>query len=99
MAKIILFLFTFMVSQDYVLVTFQIDMSNETISDNGVHLMGSDESYSQFGFDTETESPLPAWDPTSIQLLDEDGDNERISINVNDQPLSYVKKLSLQGVH
>ena len=33
-----------------------------------------------------------------VEIIDEDGDNERISINVNDQPLSYVKKLSLQGV-
>ena len=40
MAKITFFLFTFMISQDYVLVTFQVDLSNETISDNGVHLMG-----------------------------------------------------------
>jgi len=64
-----------MISQDYVLVTFQVDMSNETISDNGIHLMGSDESYTQFGVDTETENPLPAWDPASIQLLDEDGNN------------------------
>ena len=34
----------------------------------------------------------------NVKFIDEDGDNERISINVNDQPLSYVKKLSLQGI-
>ncbi len=75
MIRVLLFLFTFIISQDYILVNFYVDMSNEIISDNGVHLMGSDETYTQFGIDPETESVLSAWDPASIELLDDNNDN------------------------
>eukprot|EP00943_MAST-04B_sp_MAST-4B-sp1_P008936 g8936.t1 len=34
----------------------------------------------------------------TVEIIDKYGDGERISINVDDNPLSYVKKLSLQGV-
>lgn len=40
-------------------VTFKVDMSNETVSPNGVHIAGD----------------LQGWDPAATELLDEDGDN------------------------
>ena len=75
MIKLLLFISSFLISQDYVLVTFQVDMSNEIVSENGVHLMGSDETYTQFGFSADTEDSLPAWQPDVIELFDEDNDN------------------------
>ena len=75
MIKLLLILSTFVVSQDYIFITFQVDMSNEVISDDGVHLMGSDETYTDFGVSVDLENSLPAWDPGAIQLFDEDNDN------------------------
>ena len=68
-------LFTIIFSQDYVSVTFQVDMANEIVSDEGVHIMGSDDTFMAFGLNLENDQPFPAWDPTAIQLFDEDSDN------------------------
>ena len=75
MIKVFLILSTFVISQDYILVTFQVDMSNEIVSDDGVHLMGSDETFLEFGVSVDTESSFPAWQPDIIELSDEDNDN------------------------
>ena len=73
--RIALVLFSIMLSQEYVSVTFQVDMSNEIISEEGVHIMGSDDSFMAFGLNPETQEPFPAWDPSIIELSDEDNDN------------------------
>ena len=73
--RIQLFLLTLVFSQDYALVTFQVDMSNEVVSENGVYLMGGDETFLEFGLDPETLDPLPAWTPDAISLTDEDDDS------------------------
>ena len=76
MMKALLFFCTFLISQDYIFVTFQVDMSNEVISDDGIHLMGSDEATNtEFGVSIDNQSPLPVWDPGAIELFDEDNDN------------------------
>ena len=73
--RIALVLFSMIFSQEYVSVTFQVDMSNEVISEEGVHIMGSDDSFMAFGLNPETQEPFPAWDPAGIQLTDNDNDN------------------------
>ncbi len=75
MIKFALILFSFIFSQEYVSITFQVDMTNETISDDGVHIMGSDETFLEFGLNPDSLNPLPAWSPDSIELSDEDNDN------------------------
>ena len=50
-------------------------MSNEVVSENGIHLMGSDDTYAAFGMDTISSVAFPAWNPSSIQLTDGDLDN------------------------
>ena len=61
--------------QDYINVTFKVDMSNETISENGIHIMGSDDTYTSFGIDITSNTTIPAWNPSSLQLIDDDLDN------------------------
>lgn len=47
-------------------VTFKVDMSEETVSDSGVHIAG----------DFQTEAGFPEdWDPSSTSLSDSDNDN------------------------
>lgn len=48
-------------------VTFKVDMQNETVSPNGVHLAGS------FNF-TPAPNQGPAWNPSGIQMTDVDAD-------------------------
>ena len=73
--RIILILFTLVISQDYLPIIFQVDMSNEIVSEDGVHIMGSDDSFLEFGVNLDTQEPFPAWNPSSISLTDNDGDN------------------------
>ena len=73
--RIIPILFTLVISQDYLPITFQVDMSNEIVSEDGVHIMGSDDSFLEFGVNLDTQEPFPAWNPSSISLMDNDGDN------------------------
>jgi len=47
-------------------VTFQVDMSNETVSSNGVHIAGNFQSVAVLGAD---------WNPGSTQLSDADEDD------------------------
>lgn len=57
------------------LVTFQVDMKEQVVSPNGVHVAGSQTfDWSFFGFDSETGENLPSWDPAGIELFD-DGTN------------------------
>ena len=72
---ILLVFLTLALSQDYALVTFQVDMSNEVVSENGVYIMGGDESFLEFGLNPETLAPFPAWTPDAIALSDENNDN------------------------
>ncbi|GIS04551.1 MAG: hypothetical protein CM15mP107_1710 [Bacteroidota bacterium] len=49
-------------------VNFMVDMSNETVSQNGVHLAGS----------------FQGWDPSSTEMLDDDGDGVyEVSLDLN----------------
>ena len=47
-------------------VTFQVDMGNETISSNGVHIAGNFQSVAGLGSD---------WNPSSTKLIDSNGNN------------------------
>ena len=59
---ILLVFLTLALSQDYALVTFQVDMSNEVVSEDGVYIMGGDESFLEFGLNPETLAPFPCVD-------------------------------------
>jgi len=48
-------------------VTFQVDMSNQTVSPNGVHLAGS---FSDPNGDGIIDNALPNWNPGGIALTD-----------------------------
>ena len=37
--------------------------------------MGSDDSFMAFGLNPDTQEPFPAWDPSAIQLFDDNNDN------------------------
>ena len=65
-----------------VAVTFQVDMSNEIVSPNGVHLAGNFQSVAGLGDD---------WNPGSTLLNDEDGD-EVYSLTVEVPPNTYEYK-------
>ena len=75
MFKIVFIFLSFILSQEYVSVTFQVDMSNEVISDDGIHIMGSDETFVEFGLDPETLAAFPVWTPDAIELFDDNNDN------------------------
>lgn len=62
-------------------VTFQCDMSNETVSANGVHLAGS------FG-----DNGYPAWSPGGIEMTDTNGDNV-YEVTLNLFPGNYEFKV------
>ena len=72
---ILLTITSYSLCQDYINVTFKVDMSNETISENGIHIMGSDDTYTSFGIDITSNTTIPAWNPSSLQLSDDDLDN------------------------
>lgn len=63
-------------------VTFQVDMSNETVSSNGVHIAGNFQSVAGLGAD---------WNPSSTQLSDVDGDGV-YAITVEIPPNTYEYK-------
>ena len=73
--RIALVLFSMMISQEYVSITFQVDMRNEVISEEGIHIMGSDDSFMAFGLNPETQESFPAWDPSAVRLFDNNNDN------------------------
>ncbi len=54
---------------DFVSVTFQVDMSAETIDPTGVHIAGD------FGDDPNGD-PYPAWDPGSDSMMLSDADED-----------------------
>ncbi|MCR9288206.1 MAG: alpha-amylase family glycosyl hydrolase [Bacteroidetes bacterium] len=60
------FLFSSFLHAQNVSVTFSVDMSNETVSSNGVHIAGNFQSEAGFGGD---------WDPNSTILSDANGDD------------------------
>lgn len=72
----------FQICAQTVEVTFQVDMSNETVSSDGVHIAGNFQSVAGLG---------PDWNPSSTQLSDEDGDGV-YSINVEIPPNTYEYK-------
>ncbi|MEC9376953.1 MAG: hypothetical protein VYC00_02490, partial [Candidatus Neomarinimicrobiota bacterium] len=56
-------------------ITFSVDMQNEEVSEEGVHIAGSNNNdWADFGVDPETGETLPAWDPGGIEMHDDDGD-------------------------
>lgn len=59
------FLYSLSISAQTVSVTFQVDMSNETISSSGVHIAGNFQSAAGLGSD---------WNPGSTPLSDTNGD-------------------------
>lgn len=55
-------------------ITFQVNMTNETVSADGVHVAGDFQNAAGFGAD---------WDPTSTELTDADGDGiYTLTVNV-----------------
>ncbi len=72
-------------------VVFRVDMSNETVSPNGVHMAG--------GFDL-TEGQ-PSWDPAGIELLDTDGDDVyevALQLNAGTYQFKYINGNDWSGV-
>lgn len=63
-------------------VTLNVDLSNETVSANGVHVAGN------FG---DLTTGLPVWDPAATELTDEDGDGI-YSVTLSLEPGSYQFK-------
>lgn len=59
-------------------VTFQVDMSGQTVSPNGVHLAGS---FSDVNGDGVIDNDLPNWNPGGIALAD--GGNGIWSVTVD----------------
>ena len=46
-------------------VTFQVDMSNQTVSPTGVHIAGS---FADANSDGTIDNPYPNWDPSVLAL-------------------------------
>jgi hypothetical protein len=51
-------------------VTFQVDMSSQTVSPTGVHIAGS---FADANSDGTIDNPLPNWDPSVLALTNEGG--------------------------
>ena len=49
-------------------VTFQVDMSNQTVSPTGVHIAGS---FADANNDGTIDNPYPNWDPSVLALTNE----------------------------
>ncbi len=84
--RVFLFLFGFIITLNAqaqnVSLTFSVDMSNEEISSNGVHVAGN----------FQTQAGYPAdWNPGSAELTDSDGDNV-FELTVNLPPGTYLYK-------
>ncbi|MBI45023.1 MAG: hypothetical protein CMG66_02515 [Candidatus Marinimicrobia bacterium] len=58
-------------------VTFTVDMQQVDISENGVGLLGANDSFTNFGYDLENESPIPVYDAEYLSLQ-EDSDNNGV---------------------
>ena len=74
-----------------VTVTFNVDMQEQFVSENGIHLAGSDAETETF-FGTVNEVDITPWTPSELTLLDEDFDGV-YSISIELLPnTSYVYK-------
>ncbi len=56
-------------------VTFFVDMQQTVISDNGVGLLGANDSFTNFGYDFITGNPIPVYDPSYLSLQDINNEN------------------------
>ncbi len=63
------------IEQTLIPVTFRVDMHQTQLTDGSVRLLGANESFTNFGYDIETENPIPVYDPSALELEDSDGDN------------------------
>jgi len=73
-------------------VSFSVDMQEVDISENGVSILGSDDSFTNFGYDLNTLEPIPPYDPSSLNLTDPDGD-EVFSVSIYLEPgVNYAYK-------
>ena len=52
-------------------ITFKLDLRYQDISESGVHLAGN---FSDFNGDDMVDNDYPQWDPSGIDMLDEDDD-------------------------
>jgi len=74
-----------------VTVTFNVDMQEQFVSENGIHLAGSDAETETF-FGTVNDIDITPWTPSELTLLDEDFDGV-YSISIELAPnTSYIYK-------
>jgi len=72
-------------------VVFIVDMQEVEISDNGVSILGANESFTNFGYHLDTLEPISAYDPASLSLLEIEDDIYSVSIYV-DPGINYQYK-------
>ena len=60
-------------------VVFTVDMQNQEISENGIHVLGANEDISNFGYNQDG-SVIPPYDPVSTELIEIDNYKYQVSI-------------------
>ena len=53
-------------------VVFTVDMQEVDISENGVSILGADDSFTNFGYNIDTLEPIPTYDPSVLNLVEID---------------------------
>ena len=64
-------------------VTFTVDMQEVDLSENGVSILGANDSFSNFGYYIDTLEPIPTYEPSALSLMEIDDDIYSVSIYVN----------------
>jgi hypothetical protein len=80
----------FSVQAQTVPVTIKIDMSDETVGENGVHIAGAFETGTAYG--DPINPTLVNWSPSAIELLDDDGDGI-YEVTLDLAPANYEYKV------
>ena len=76
-------------------VTFKLDLRYQDISESGVHLAGN---FSDFNGDDVLDNDYPQWDPSGIEMLDEDGDGI-YEVTLTLETATYEYKYILSLIH
>ena len=79
------------INDSLVEVVFIVDMQEVDISDNGVSILGANESFTNFGYHIDTLEPISPYDPSSLSLLEIEEDVYSVSIYV-DAGINYQYK-------
>ena len=63
-------------------VVFTVDMQQEELSENGVYILGTNEDFTNFGYDIITGDAIAPYDPTTTSLTEIEEDVYKISIHL-----------------